>query len=115
MERVLPEGFGSDTHQADVMSALAVLRQALSNMADIKMSASELKACKNYIKGELSVSLDNPAWWIKALNMRYLGGKDMYSNILSKADGINMNKIQNMFNALSKGTRVEYVTKAKGI
>ena len=113
--RANPEGFGSDTRQADVMSALAVLRQALSNMADIKMSASELKACKNYIKGELSVSLDNPAWWIKALNMRYLGGKDMYSNILSKADGINMNKIQNMFNALSKGTRVEYVTKAKGI
>ena len=91
------------------------MREALASLDKIDVQEAELKACKESIKGKIEYSISDPAWWVSVLSKRYMEGKDMYTSIKAKADAVSAEKISAIFNALSKGTRVEYVTKAKGI
>ena len=109
------EGFGQDFTQADPIETLALMREVLASLDKIDVQEAELKACKESIKGKIEYSISDPAWWVSVLSKRYMEGKDMYTSIKAKADAVSAEKISAIFNALSKGTRVEYVTKAKGI
>lgn len=108
-----PFGFGSGFRQADVMEVLALLRGALSSLNDFQVDEQVLKACKAAVKRRVESELSDPSWWVGVLSTRFLGGKDIYSNVSGKADAVTAGKVSAIFKALSEGCRVEYVTEKK--
>ena len=95
------------------MEVLALLRGALSSLNDFQVDAQELKACKAAVKRRVESELSDPSWWVGVLSTRFLGGKDIYSNVSGKADAVTAGKVSAIFKALSEGCRVEYVTEKK--
>ncbi|MGM9735406.1 MAG: hypothetical protein ACI3ZL_03235 [Candidatus Cryptobacteroides sp.] len=107
------DGFASGVTQTGPINALMVMRSCLAGLDSMSVTDAELKACKDYVKGELAIQMNNPAWWLDVLSRRYIEGKDLYSNILSKVDAITPAKVSSVLSALGKGSRVEYVTTAR--
>ena len=107
------DGFASGVTQTGPINALMIMRSCLSGLDEITVSDSELKACKEYVKGEMAIQMKNPAWWLDVLSRRYIEGKDLYSNIISKVDAITPAKVSSVLSALGKGSRVEYVTSSR--
>ena len=104
-------GFASGVVHSGPIKALSVMRSCLNSMAEMEVSAEELAIYKEYVKGQLLVCQQNPAWWLDVISRRYIQGKDMYTKILNKLEIISPEKINSVLSALSKGSRVEYVTK----
>lgn len=107
------DGFASGVTQTGPISALMVMRTCLAGLDGIKVTDAELKAYKEYVKNEISMQMKNPAWWLDVLSRRYIEGKDLYSNIISKVDAITPAKVSSVLSALGKGSRVEYVTSSR--
>lgn len=103
------EGFSSDVRQVTPIEALAIVRSALSDVSDMKISPSELSAMKTRLKGRLNIEMNDPFYWLNVISRRYLAGKDFTSGYEQKADAVTEARIKELLMLLNKGSKVEYV------
>ena len=61
----------------------------------------------------ISIEMKDPAYWVDAIVLRYLDGKDLSTNYASKIDAVNASRVQSVLDMLDAGSKVEYVTSKK--
>lgn len=103
-------GFAPGTSAEDPIEAMNAVRRNLKNLDSIEISVAELKSYKSLLKKLMGMRKDNPEWWLKFINMRYLDGKDFVTGCDAKIDAVSVDKVKFLLKSLADGARVEYVT-----
>ena len=57
--------------------------------------------------------MKDPSYWVDAIVLRYLDGKDLSTGYASKIDSVTPAKVQAVLNMLDTGCKIEYVTSKK--
>lgn len=97
-----------DFSQEDV----AQLRRILSDCRH-DVTKEELDFYKQNLKAACTLQVTKPEYWLRAIPLRYLEGKDFTSGFASKIDAVSLEVIKQVFEALSEGAGIEYVTTKK--
>ena len=95
------------------IEALARVRTVLSDLHVMEVDEDELKFMKARLKNSIAMEMNDPAYWVDAIVLRYLDGKDLSTNYASKIDAVNVAKVQSVLRMLDAGCKVEYVTSKK--
>ncbi len=113
LSEISPEGFASGHVTDTPIEALAKVRPVLSELDVMEVSDDGLKFFKDRLKNMISMEMKNPAYWVDAIVLRYLDGKDLSTNYASKIDAVNASRVQSVLDMLDAGSKVEYVTSKK--
>lgn len=92
---------------------LPVLRRVVSGVSGSDLNEGYILACKEYMKHKYAVQMEQPAYWLHAVAMRYLDGKDYTTGYASKIDAVSVEDIRKIFRLLDKGICIEYITNRK--
>ena len=92
---------------------LASVRRALAGASGSDMDANYIKACKDYMKHKYAMQMQEPAYWLHAVAMRYLDGKDYTTGCASKVDAVSVEDIRKILRLLDKGSCIEYIINRK--
>ncbi len=92
------------------MNALSVLRSVLSGLDGMEVSEERLNAWKETLKHRISLEMTSPAYWVDAIALRYLIGKDLSTNYAAKIDAVTAEKVKSVLSVMDDGCKVEYVT-----
>lgn len=96
---------GEDISQ-DMLSAL---RHAVAGASERDVEADYIAACKAYMKHKYAVQMQEPAYWLHAMAMRYLDGKDYTTGYASKIDAVTENDVRRILDLLEMGSKIEYI------
>lgn len=96
---------GEDVSQ-DMLSAL---RRAVAGASEIDVEADYIAACKAYMKHKYAVQMQDPAYWLQAMALRYLDGKDYTTGYASKIDAVTENDVRKILDLLEMGSKIEYI------
>ena len=92
---------------------LTTLRHAVYGASASDMDASYIQACKAYMKNKYAVQMQEPEYWLHAVAMRYLDGKDYTTGCATKVDAVSVEDIRKILRLLDKGSCIEYITNRK--
>ncbi|MBR2064923.1 MAG: hypothetical protein IJ971_09545 [Bacteroidales bacterium] len=95
------------------IEVLSRVRGVLSDLYAIEVDENELKLLKARLKNAIAMEMNDPVYWVDAIVLRYLDGKDLSTNYASKIDAVNAAKVQSVLRTLDAGCKVEYVTSKK--
>ena len=109
VESVSPMGYASHIEHTGPMDALQIVRTALKDLAQTKISNQEVVAGKEYLKNLIASRMTEPTYWVDAIAKRYLDGKDFTTSYASKVDAVTADKVNLMLLALNGGSKVEYI------
>ena len=96
---------GEDVSQ-DMLSAM---RRAVAGASGSDVEADYITACKAYMKHKYAVQMKEPAYWLQAMAMRYLDGKDYTTGYASKIDAVTENDVRRILDLLEMGSKIEYI------
>ena len=96
---------GEDVSQ-DMLSAM---RRAVAGASGSDVEADYIAACKAYMKHKYAVQMKEPAYWLQAMAMRYLDGKDYTTGYASKIDAVTENDVRKILDLLEMGSKIEYI------
>lgn len=113
LTEVSEDGFASDMKPDTPINALAKIRTVISELHSMEIPDAELKILKTRLKNEIAAEMKDPAYWMDAIVLRYLDGKDLSTGYASKVDAVTPAKVQAVLNMLDAGCKVEYVTSKK--
>lgn len=91
------------------LETLWTLRPLMSELSDDVIDASRLKAYKENLKNRYAMKMESQEYWLRAIIMRHLDGKDFTTSYASWIDSVDSEKVQSVFSALDDGTRIEYI------
>lgn len=109
LREVSVDGFAVGTSHKEPEDALASVRSLLKDLDKVGPDELELKSYKTHLKRRVADELKNSEFWLTAVPMRYLEGKDLVSGYEAKIDAVTVDDVKSMLGALSRGTRVEYI------
>ncbi len=92
------------------LGTLADLRAVFSEIHTTEITKDDLKPYKESLKNRVSYDMKTPSFWVHAIVLRYLDGKDLTSNYAVKIDAVTPEKVMSILNLLADGSKVEYVT-----
>ena len=107
------DGFVSGMEPETPISVLDRIRAVLSGLHQIEISESALKMCKARLKNGISIEMKDPRYWVDAIVLRYLDGKDLSTDYASRVDAVTEEKVKSVLNMLDDGCKIEYVTTRK--
>ena len=76
----------------------------------MEVSEDLLKVFKAQLKNEIASEMKDPRYWVDAIVLRYLDGKDLSTAYASKVDAVTPVKVQSVLKMLDDGSKIEYVT-----
>lgn len=85
-----------------------LLKMTLSECSE-NVDASEMAACKEYMKNAYSLQMQTPDYWLRAIPLRHLEGKDYTSGYVSKIDAVSAEQVKAVLKVLEDGAGVEYI------
>ena len=103
------DGFSSETFHKDPSEALTAVRNLLKNIESAELTSSQLDACKKYLKQKIKQDQQSPEYWLDAISMRYVSGRDFHSGFEAKVDAVTVDAVRGLLKQLSNGARVEYI------
>ena len=103
------EGYAPNTVQTDPMLALKAVRDALEDPKSLNITDDDLASWKGILKQYVSDQKKTPEYWMNAISMRYLDGKDFTTSYTAAIDAVNADGLMRMFSDLNTGSKVEYV------
>ena len=92
---------------------LSTLRRAVATASECKVDAAYLAACKAYMKHKYAVQMQEPEYWLHAMTMRYLDGKDYTTGYAARIDAVSDNDIKRILGLLETGSKIEYIINRK--
>ena len=92
---------------------ISTVRNAVSGASGSYMDANYVKACKEYMKHKYAMQMQEPEYWLHAVAMRYLDGKDYTTGYASKIDAVSVEDIRSILRLLDKGSCIEYIINRK--
>ena len=93
--------------------ATASFRRAVATASECKADAAYLAACKAYMKHKYAVRMNEPEYWLHAMAMRYLDGKDYTTGYAARIDAVSENDIRKILGLLETGSKIEYIINSK--
>ena len=109
---VLEEVPGVSKEGAEEM-ALRIVREALDDKGLSEMTAAQVNACKAWLKHDRSVRIKSPDYWVNAVLLRYLEGKDFTSGYDKKLDAVSAEDVKKLLSSLNQSGKVEYIIRKK--
>ncbi len=103
------EGFPAGMKPKTPIEVLSYVRSALSGLHKIEITAEDLKPYKEALKSSMTQEMKSPEYWVHAIALRYLDGKDFSTNYVSKIDAVTPDKVMSILSLLDSGSKVEYV------
>ena len=88
---------------------LSELRRVVAGASENDMEVGYIAACKAYMKHKYAVQMKEPAYWLQAMAMRYLDGKDYTTGYAAKIDAVTENDVRKILDLLEKGSKIEYI------
>ncbi len=107
------DGFSADLESKTPIEILADVRSALSGLHQLDIMENDLKPYKDMLKNKIAQEMKSPPYWIRAVSLRYLDGKDLSTGYASKIDAVTPERVMSVLNLLDAGCKVEYVTSGK--
>ena len=104
------EGLALGQRGKSAIDALADVREALSGLASKDITDNELKQYKAYLKNQMSVAMNDPQYWVDAIVVRHLDGKDLTTGYAANIDALTKDDVKRVLTLLDKGCKIEYVT-----
>lgn len=89
------------------------VRREVSELAKEGPSAAFVAQTKEYLKNRYALDMKNPAYWLYAVALRHLDGKDFSSGYASKIDAVTPEMVKSVIATLEKGSQVEYMIEEK--
>ena len=88
LEEADPHGFAQDVELTGAGEALAILRNVLEELPNVEIHDGDLAKHKEVLKGHMALKVSDPEYWVRALTMRYLDGKDFTTSYQAKIDAV---------------------------
>ena len=107
------EGFASGTLDYTMGDALSVMRKVLFDLSVVKLDNAVLASYRERLIRQLTVAKETPEYWIHAINLRYLDGKDFTTGAEGKIKNVSDANIRALLNTLGSNSRIEYVITGK--
>lgn len=85
------------------------IRMALARAVSQKPDNAYLSAAKAYCKNLYDIEMKEPSYWLHAVAMRYLDGKDFTTGYASRIDAVTSAKVCDILTSLDEGSKVEYM------
>ncbi len=92
------------------LANLISIREALSGLGSSEITDNDLRPFKEALKNEISREMQTPEYWVRAIMLRYVDGKDLTTNYSSRIDAVSPVKVKEILGLLDNGTKIEYVT-----
>lgn len=92
---------------------LGAARRAVAGASGSDVEAGYVAACKAYMKHKYAVQMNEPEYWLHAMAMRYLDGKDYTTGYAAKIDAVSAEDVSKILDLLEKGSRIEYIINSK--
>ena len=109
LNEVSEDGFSTETVHSGAMDALSVVRNALSSVVDMKVSAADVEVFKLKLKAAMEQEMKDPFYWMNVISRRHLAGKDFTTNYQTRISGVTADKVKSILSKLEEGTKVEYI------
>lgn len=109
LEEADSQGFAADVELAGADGALVILRNVLADLSNLEITDDDLVKHKDVLKGNLALKQADPQYWVQAIVMRYLDGKDFTTSYESRIDAITAEKVMSILTSLSSTSRIEYI------
>jgi predicted Zn-dependent peptidase len=106
-------GYASHIEHLGTVEALAIVRNSLQDLAQTNIPDQYLAACKAYQKNLFALRKNEPSYWLEAIALRYLDGKDYTTGYASKIDAVSVEDIRSVLRLLDKGSCIEYIINRK--
>lgn len=103
-------GLSSGMEECSAIDVLGAVRSALSGLSFKDITDDELKQYKAYLKNRMEVDMKDPVYWVNAITVRYLDGKDFTTGYSANIDALSKADVKRIFTLIDKGCKVEYVT-----
>ena len=103
------EGFIPGTVHEEPMEALYAVRSVLSDSGMLEITDSEMTAYREMLKKHVNDSKKKPEYWLHAISMRYLDGKDFVTGSDARINAVTADRVRELLASLKNGSRVEYI------
>jgi len=103
------EGFIPGTARKAPIEALNAVRHVLAAPDKIEVPEAELSSYKEVLKRYFAQKMKRPEYWLNAISLRYLDGKDFTTGYDEKIDAVTVERINELAASLADGSRVEYI------
>ena len=104
------EGLVAGMKPAAPLTVLDNVRSVLSDMHSKEIDDAAIGSLKAGLKNLISLRMKDPAYWLNAIAVRHLDGKDVTTGYAGNIDALTKEDVRRVFSFLDKGCKVEYVT-----
>ena len=108
MNEAQVDGFACGTSGYSKDNALAAVRKVLSDMAGVKIDETLLASYRYRLERNLQLEKETPEYWIEAIRLRYMEGKDFTMGAEAKIKALTADNVRKILSSLDNGTKVEY-------
>jgi hypothetical protein len=109
---VLEEVQGMNIEGAEKES-LSRVYKILSPEGVEKVADSQLDACKQWLKNNHALQMKSPQYWVNAMMLRYLEGKDLTTGYDKEIDAVTTDMVKSLLVSLNDASKVEYIIRKK--
>lgn len=109
---VLEEVQGMNIEGAE-KEALSRVYKILSPEGVEKVADSQLDACKQWLKNNHALQMKSPQYWVNAMMLRYLEGKDLTTGYDKEIDAVTTDMVKSLLVSLNDASKVEYIIRNK--
>jgi hypothetical protein len=78
-----------------------------------EMTGAQMDACKAWLKHNNAVRTKSPDYWVNAILLRYLEGKDFTTGYDNKIDEVSAEEVKALLSSLYEAGKVEYIIRKK--
>ena len=93
--------------------ARKVVREQLSPAGISSIADAQVDACKEWLKHNHNLRMQSPQYWVNAVLLRYLEGKDFTSAYDAEMESVTSDKVKNLLSHLAEASQVEYIIRKK--
>ena len=107
------EGFAVGTSYHTTDEAVAALKKVFAEMSSIDIDENALASYRYRLERHLQIEKARPEYWVNALNLRYLDGKDFTTGAEERIRNVTAARVRSLLTALGADSKIEYVITGK--
>lgn len=93
--------------------ARRIVREVLDDKGLSEITDAQVNTCKVWLKHNRSVRVKSPDYWVNALLLRHLEGKDFTTGYDKKLDGVSTDHVRALLSSVNDSGKVEYIKRKK--
>lgn len=103
------EGFAKGVCHSGALEALRIVRSTLHDLGATDVTDKVITAYKEWLKNDITYRMKSPQYWVNAISMRQLEGKDFTTDYKAKVDAVTTAKVKQVLTSLNNASKVEYI------